>query len=619
MGVPHLYTHLRPYARPEHYANTSDKTPIPLYIDGPGLAYHVYNLVLCSTPLAGGGKNPWECAIEYTDFSAAVLKYLRRLEECGFDIKKIYFDGHLPYSKRPVRLERLGSCLSKLQTYYKLHPSVRSSKSQQQRHIPNVLEADSPYSPRVSPLSAPPFIVGVTIEALGRSRFAEQVRTVPGEADSFCARDAVEYGGIVLTGDSDLLLFSSSSERKEWGVIMFKDLTFSFSPPTNEISATAVTFMPEEVSRVVGVDLKMFAWESINDSHASFNVLRERVKRIVERRKTGAGVDGGRRWREFVEGYELPAFGEPVMVAEPRIAEVLNRRGGKGELEVFLPFLWEDPTRSSAWDVGREFRSYAYSALVGEDDGSGIKNATEFVRRGNRIAATSVSLDTESLTLECKDTNWYINFILESLLSVYAARNQSPPNRKALEAAAWMLSCPSSSPSSSTETPKFNWELIHFYSQLQAGFYSLLMLKQFLLLSPSSNKHQTLPPLPPVSRVINTRNLLSGHHLATSREKQLVAQALAKYHVDLAAAREIEDKLHQDGEMDVELAEESAEEAIPDNKGKRRSSEDEGEIIKQADSKLAKRRKNKLHKSREKGDVEAAVSTGNMFAALAGE
>lgn len=70
MGVPRLYTHLRPFARPETFPAGSGGVPTPLFIDGPGLAHHVYRLscsssssALCSAP-------------SYCELQAAIITYL---------------------------------------------------------------------------------------------------------------------------------------------------------------------------------------------------------------------------------------------------------------------------------------------------------------------------------------------------------------------------------------------------------------------------------------------------------------------------------------------------------------------------------------------------------------
>lgn len=83
MGIPRLYGHMRPYARPESFSSAAAQTT-PLFIDGPGLAYHVYHFTLCSSPLTA--SNPWESAPSYRDFQAAVVAYLDLLAEASFSM-----------------------------------------------------------------------------------------------------------------------------------------------------------------------------------------------------------------------------------------------------------------------------------------------------------------------------------------------------------------------------------------------------------------------------------------------------------------------------------------------------------------------------------------------------
>lgn len=82
MGIPRLYMHLRPYARPESFppAAVSPSPSTPLYIDGPGLAHHVYHL---ARP-AAAAADPWESALSYCDFQAAVVAYLDLLAAASF-------------------------------------------------------------------------------------------------------------------------------------------------------------------------------------------------------------------------------------------------------------------------------------------------------------------------------------------------------------------------------------------------------------------------------------------------------------------------------------------------------------------------------------------------------
>ena len=74
---------------------------------------------------------------------------------------------------------------------------------------------------------------------------------VPGEADPYCAQRAKRIGAIILTNDSDLLLY-------EWGneslVIFFQDLDFLTTEPTSPDSSefqqlSAQVFSPYKITQ----------------------------------------------------------------------------------------------------------------------------------------------------------------------------------------------------------------------------------------------------------------------------------------------------------------------------------------------------------------------------------
>ena len=77
MGIPHLITHLRPYAL------DTDLKGKEIIIDGPGFAYHVYHGCLS---IATSTKNPFESLPEYVDVAAAAIKWLEEVESYGLQV-----------------------------------------------------------------------------------------------------------------------------------------------------------------------------------------------------------------------------------------------------------------------------------------------------------------------------------------------------------------------------------------------------------------------------------------------------------------------------------------------------------------------------------------------------
>lgn len=77
MGIPHLITHLRPYAL------DTDLKGKEIIIDGPGFAYHVYHGCLSN---ATHTKNPFESLPEYFDVAAAAIKWLDEVASYGVQV-----------------------------------------------------------------------------------------------------------------------------------------------------------------------------------------------------------------------------------------------------------------------------------------------------------------------------------------------------------------------------------------------------------------------------------------------------------------------------------------------------------------------------------------------------
>ncbi|KAI5845577.1 XPG domain containing-domain-containing protein [Morchella snyderi] len=545
MGIPHLYTHLRPYARPETFPHPA---PVPLFIDGPGLAHHVYQLALSSTPLAASA-NPWDAALGYCVFQAALVRYLDELSAAQLHIRKIYFDGHLPASKRPTRRSRLDDALRRLKAYHSLHPAhaLPSCRSTQPPPPPSApaFTPSAVYTPRATPLSAPPFILAAAIDALtSHPAYRSTVATVPAEAESYCARDAIAASGIVLTGDSDLLLFAAAAPPPRgddgWGVLMFRDVTLAFP------GAVGVVFRPCQIAATLGVDLAFLGHLLQADPHASFPVLQQRVKRIEARKRSGVAVgEYGKGWREFRAVYELPAQGEEGAGGggvEPRIAELLDSRGRGAEgVTMWLPFLWEDPARGSAWDAGRGARAAAYGLVFKE-------GVMEVCRRGQRISEAFVHSVEPAGVLERVAGggvgHWWVRAILDDVVAVYEERGQTPPDKSLLEGLAYMLSPPPPQTAAPVERPgprKWNWEKVQVFAMAQAAWYSLLVLKEVLAATAKDGCRDGFETFPGVAECIDGGRFLDGVSLAGEHEKRAVREVLAAYHARIQSADSGED------------------------------------------------------------------------------
>jgi hypothetical protein len=287
---------------------------------------------------------------------------------------------------------------------------------------------------------------------------------VPGEADEYCARSGIAAAGIVLTSDSDLLLFSGGGQTK-WGVAMFKD----FLPKAHTGTATGRVFYHVDVAAELGVDLRVLGYLLGQDATAPLSVLRQRCRGFD---KTSGS------WREFAACYDLSpqiSRGYQGKAVDPRIAEIIHLRTVGGTKEMFLPFLHEDPSRASAWETGRGIRALAYSLLF-----PGTAAVEEVCRCGDRIVPVLVPVPTNSL-LEIQSVTTADNlprFIVRQVSEALISRGRVPPSGDVLDGLASMLSC--GGPFSGR--PARAWDRVHLLAMAQAGWYSLLMLKEMLKL-----------------------------------------------------------------------------------------------------------------------------------------
>lgn len=319
--------------------------------------------------------------------------------------------------------------------------------------------------------------------------------------------------------------------------MMFRDVHFAFPGP--RISARV--FRPTTIAGSLGVDLTFLGFLTQCDSRATIDMLRQRALRIEERKKSGFAVEEyGKQWREFATAYVLPPPSCELGVAprgvEPRIAEIMQQREGRagGVKTMFLPFLWEDPTRGSAWDAGRRIRAAAYSLLFPHGDA-----IEEVCPRGRSISAGPVEhvQDPDSLLqslLQGGGEKWWTGIVLDEIIAVFGDRGQQLPAKCILRGVAHMLLSPAP-PSCTVLAGKWTWERIQIYAMAQATWYSLLLLKEVAFdtsMSASTGKdggdwRRVVQTLPGVADCVNGTCFINGMALSGIAEKQAVELALS--------------------------------------------------------------------------------------------
>lgn len=351
-------------------------------------------------------------------------------------------------------------------------------------------------------LPPPAFLVPAVLDSLRTSGYAPVTSVVPCEADLFCARAALEPNRTILTNDSDLLLYDLGVSGE---VVFFNQIEIR---NTHEISSDcavlyAFVSQPSKIASRLGLrGLRRLAFEIREDK--SIN-LRNAVMRAKQSVASFAPESPSIRQSDFknfenqydtkLSGFEAitragMTFGTDVSQGcflDPRLSELVSRCPYPASM--FLPFLTDDPSRSSAWDVSQGLRYFTYSCLLFKNSDTVLEQVLEFVRRGARIVRDDVSL------LSCEETIHYAKLLAQKLENFKSFLAKFPKQAiwrpyALCEVLSWYVDSEKKLPSKDilitvfSGTPKngqLSWNEVHISAQLQAVLYTLRMLHQILI------------------------------------------------------------------------------------------------------------------------------------------
>lgn len=229
-------------------------------------------------------------------------------------------------------------------------------------------------------IPALPFLVPAILEALCISNeYKHLVEVVPGEADSYCARLVNSNGGIILTGDSDLLVHDLGADG---AVVFFKDLQVS-SEPAGGMSG--LVFKPSDIAERLSlcdpVGLLHLAFEMSLDPNITFRKAVDKAKSLAS--AIAHPKDFEKFSQEYMplsigQGYQhrdTPGIDSVLKLLDPRISEVVLQYPRFALLarlpleevlaspHVFLPVLLDSPIRTNAWEISASVRQLAYGLL----------------------------------------------------------------------------------------------------------------------------------------------------------------------------------------------------------------------------------------------------------------
>ncbi|KAJ4389927.1 hypothetical protein N0V93_007399 [Gnomoniopsis smithogilvyi] len=467
MGIRGLTNVLKQYASREELCGR-------VVIDGPAMAYHI--LWIARHNVATILDEP-----PYSLLAATAIQWLNRLESHGLEVGAIYFDGSLPTSKKEERHRRICERSHEAQKYFlNTISGIKANGQVPKRFVPD-----------------PTFHVPAILEGLhSQARYRDLTYLVPGEADPYCAADVKQNGGILLTSDSDLLLYDLGPTGS---VVFLKDLQLDLGAMGEASSISAVVSRPSELCRRM----------SLEQGQAS--MLRFGFEMKVRPCYNLKGLPHQSEWAYLEEAYdqEFAAFireydGSPDLSStaldhksflDPRISEFVldwsklgtskDPASPKG-LTVWLPSLVDRWDRASAWDLGTTIRQLAYSLYQYGD--SSRFTVMEYRRTlSTRSAGQAVEVLDEPDVLEATAS------LLEHVDRFI--KNATVPRRLQ-----WITMCLSLEIGHAAQENKesnalglwrkaakaegrldpSNWDAVHLTAQILGTLYSLRILQQVL-------------------------------------------------------------------------------------------------------------------------------------------
>ncbi|MCJ1263022.1 hypothetical protein MMC22_002892 [Lobaria immixta] len=504
MGVPHLTKQLHAFAEFAPLGCKSEgckehPSGKKIIIDGPSLAYHIYHCGLAHSPSDLG---PIDAIPSYDKLGKATVAFLDELQSYGTTVEHIFFDGAISKDREEIRILRLEACVKQLSFAHGTYLSGFEVSKETATIAPitaaETIDSTRTLTPSRKALPAPAFIVPAVLDALRVSGYASVTSVVPGEADLFCARAAFDPDRTIFTNDSDLLLYDLGASVE---VVFLNGLEIK-SSPSNCVILYAHVSQPSKIASRLGLrGLRRLAFEIREDKSINLRSAVMRAKQSVATLARGSPSTRRNAFKEFENEYDTSlsgfeaitragmTFGTDVSQGsflDPRVSELVSQSPYPSS--IFLPFLTDDRTRISAWDVSRELRYFAYSCLLFKNSDTSLEQVSEYLRRGSRIVEDDVRL------LSCEETVEYATTLVERLerFKVFLAdfSTQSIWRPYALcEVFGWYHDSGRKLPSKDTLTTVFSgttkseqlsWNEVHISAQLQAVLYSLRMLHQIL-------------------------------------------------------------------------------------------------------------------------------------------
>lgn len=460
----------------------------------------------------------------------------------------IYFDGSLPASKRAERHRRSCANSGEVQSYF-----TRTVSGIKPR------DPDQIFSIKwINALPDPSFFVPSILETLrGHERYGLLTHLVPGEADPYCARDVEKSGGIILTSDSDLLLYDIGPEGS---VVFFKDLQFDHQADAGDTHAEGSIVAATYKQRTLCQRLSLESGQ-VSMLQLGFELTKRTRSRNLPPHSQWACFEYAAEYAVFALGYQsAPGFFSTtqmdVALLDPRISEFVldwariptnQAQNFAQDLTVWLPFLIDRWDQESAWNMSTTIRQLAYSLCHFQ----GSERPNPVVREYKRTMSAqspgqAVELVESSAAVDgVRDLIAYVDRFLDEASNQlqwvtvclgleigYAAQEGRESNALKL----WRQAARSEGKLDSS-----TWDSVHLAALLQGTLYSFRMLHQ--VLTSRTGEFLASTPMAPVAQRLSSLPSIAEFPSAAGMDTLF-------------------EQLHHDGQLDL-LAQVTGTEDIP--------------------------------------------------------
>lgn len=294
----------------------------------------------------------------------------------------------------------------------------------------------------------------------------------------------------IFSDDSDLLVYNYSGHSTR--IITLRDLTAISG--ADKPSWSGVEYWPSQIAERApnpSKDLIKPAYVMSKDLYISLDrALRDTAEQSAEDPDFDAFAETFSIVAESADWAKIKsktAASSDLSVRDSRVSELIwQLQSSSSGKRMYLPFLTDDVSRSTAWNVAADLRQLAYSTLL-----QSFKCETsiqEYRRSGTRVASVLVDqLSDADIASEASGLSIHISELLkwvqentqldetqawsylaiQHVLRHYLADSQALPNVDDIIQAV-------------AGRKESKWHVLHLNAQYQAAFYSLRILKQIL-------------------------------------------------------------------------------------------------------------------------------------------